>query len=85
MNSKRLIGVPVSNLFEKIISLMSCKFCNNSSPPYMNNVFKLAGHPSTIIRASLLKLNQPLGKSNQCHKSILYIAPIIWNNLSNFL
>ena len=56
---------------------MSFKFCNNMSPPYMNDVLKSAGQPNTTTRASLLKLNQPLQRTNHDQKNISYIAPII--------
>ena len=47
----------------------------------MNDVLKPANQFSTITRASLLKLNQPLRKINHSQKSTSYIAPIIQNNL----
>ena len=56
--------LPVNDRLKQIISPMSFKFCNNTSPPYMNDVFKPAGQPNTTIRASLLKLNQPLRRTN---------------------
>ena len=56
--------LPVNNRFKQIISWMSFKFCNNTSPPYMGDVFKPAGQPNTTARASLLKLNQPLRRTN---------------------
>ena len=49
----------------------------------MNDVFKPAGHSNTSNRASLMKSNQPLRKTNHDRKSISYIAPIILNNLPN--
>ena len=64
---------------------MSFKFCNNTGPPYMNDLFKLAGQPNIATRASLLNLNQPLQRTNHGHNNISYIAPIIWNNLPNSL
>ena len=51
----------------------------------MKDVFKPAGQPNTTTWASLLKLNQPLQRTNHGHKNISYIAQIIWNNLSNSL
>ena len=50
----------VVNRFEHIISSMSFKFCNNTSPRYMNDVLKSTGQPNTTTRAYFLKLNQPL-------------------------
>ena len=47
------------------------------SPPYMNDVLKSAGQPNTTTRASLLKLNKPLERTNHGQKNISYIAPII--------
>ena len=47
----------------------------------MNDVFKPVGQPNTTTRASLLKLNQPLRRTNHGQNNISYIAPIIWNNL----
>ena len=41
------------------------------------DVFKPAGQLDTIIRASLLKLNQPLHKNNHGRKGISQIASII--------
>ena len=77
--------MPVNDRFKQIISSMSLKFCNNTSPPYMNDVFELAGQPNTTTRASLLRLNQPLRRTNHGQNNISYIAPIIWNNLPNSL
>ena len=51
----------------------------------MNDVLKTAGQPNTTTRASLLKLNQPLRRTNHGLDNISYIAPIIWNNLPNSL
>ena len=51
----------------------------------MNDVLKLAGQPNIITRASLLKLNQPLRRTNPGQNNISYIAPIIWNTLPNSL
>ena len=50
-----------------------------------STVFKPAGQPNTATRASLLKLNQPLARTNHGQKNISYKAPIIWNNLPNSL
>ena len=77
--------LPVNDRFKQIISSMSFKFCNNTSPPYMNDVFQPAGQPNTTTRASLLKLNQPFQTTNHGQNNIFYIAPIIWNNLPNSL
>ena len=51
----------------------------------MKDVFKPVGQLNTTPRASLLKLNQPLRKTNHGQKNISYIASIIWNNLPNSL
>ena len=56
---------------------MSFKFYNKASPPYMNDVFKPAGQTSTTTRESLLKLNQPMRRTNHGQKNISYTAPII--------
>ena len=82
---EKINWLPVNDRFKQVISSMSFKFCNNTSPPYMNDVFKPAGQPNTTTRASLLKLNQPLRRTNHGQNNISYIAPIIWNNLPNSL
>ena len=64
---------------------MSFKFCNNTCPPYVSDVFKPAGQPNTSTRASLMKLSQPLQRTNHGQINISYIALIIWNNLPNSL
>ena len=94
MNNRAHIGqkefeqinwLPVNHSFKQIISSMSFKFCNNTNPPYMNDVFKPAGQPNTTTRVSLLELNKPLRRTNHGQNNISYIAPIIWNNLQNSL
>ena len=55
---EKINWLPINDRFKQIISSMSFKFCNNTSPPYMNDVFKPASQPNTTTRASLLKLNQ---------------------------
>ena len=64
---------------------MSFEFCNSTSPPYMNDVFKPTGQPNNTTRAPLLKLNQPLRRTNNGQNNISYITPIILNNLPNSL
>ena len=51
----------------------------------MNDGFKPGGQPNTTTRASLLKLNQSLRRTNHAQNNISYIAPIIWNNSPNSL
>ena len=51
----------------------------------MSDVFKPAGQPNTTSRASMLKLSQPLRRTNHGQNNISYIAPIIWNNLPSSL
>ena len=51
----------------------------------LSDVFKPAGQPNTTTRASLLKLRQPLRRTNHDQNNISYIAPIIWKNLPNSL
>ena len=75
----------LNDRFKQIISSMSFKFSNNTSPPYMNDGFKPAGQSNTTTRASLLKLNQPLRRTNHGQNNISYIAATIWNNLPNSL
>ena len=77
--------LPVNDRFKHIIISMSFKFWYNKSPPYMNDVFKRAGHPNATTRASLIKLNQPLWRTNHGQNNTSYIAPIIWNNIPNSL
>ena len=72
----------VNNCFKQIISSMSF---NHTSPPYMNDVFKQAGQPNTTIKASLMKLNQPLWRTNHGQNNLSYIVLFIWNNLPNSL
>ena len=51
----------------------------------MNDVFKQAGQNTTATRTSLFKLSQPLTKTNHGQKCLLYVAPTIWNKVSDFL
>ena len=83
---KQINWLPVNNHFKQTIILMSFKFCNNTSPAYMNDVFKPASQSNATTRAYLLKLNQPLRRTNDGRQNdIFYIAPNISNNLPNSL
>ena len=82
---EKIIWLPVNDRFKQVIIPMSFKFCNNTTPPYMNDVFKPVGQPNTTTRASLLKLNQALRRANHGQNNISYIGPIIWINLTNSL
>ena len=53
--------------------------------PWVFPQLKPACQPNTTTIASLLKLNQPLQRSNHGQKNISYMAPIIWNSSSNSL
>ena len=59
------------------------KCFNNKSSAYFNDVLKQAGHPNTNTRASFLKQSQPLRKSNHGQNTLSFIAPNIWNSLTN--
>ena len=77
---ERINWLPAKDGFKQIISSMSFKFFNNTSPLFMNDVFQPAGQPNTTTRASLPKLNQPLRITNHGQNNIFYIPPNIWNN-----
>ena len=51
----------------------------------MNDVLKIAGQHTTNSRSFLLKLNQPLQKTNDGQKSLSCIEPAIWNQLLDTL
>ena len=75
---EQMSWLPVNDRFKQIIS-MSFKFCNNTSPPCLNDVLRPAGQPNTINRASLLKLNQTFWRTDHGQNNISYLVPIIWN------
>ena len=52
---------------------------------YINDVFELFCQNCTTTRASLLKLNEYLKKTNHGKNNLSYIAPNIWNKLPDFL
>ena len=58
---KQIIWLPVNDCFKQIISSISFKFCNNTSPLYMNDVFKPAGQPNSTSIFAEIKLT--FGKS----------------------
>ena len=51
----------------------------------MNDVFKPDCQNTTANRASLFKLSLVLQKINYGQKGLSYVAPNIWNKLSDFL
>ena len=48
---------------------MTFKYFSNSSAAFMNDVFKRSGRNSTTTTAFLLKLNQPLQKTNHAQNN----------------
>ena len=50
--------------------LAQCHLNFPITPVPRNNVFKPAGQPNTTTRASLLKLNQPLRRTNHGQRNI---------------
>ena len=69
--------LPINGRLEQCISSMTFKYFSYLRPLYMNDVFKLADENTTATRTCLLKLNQPLRKTNHGQKSLLYVAPSI--------
>ena len=67
---KKINWLPVNHHFQQFIRSMLFKLLNNTRPEYINDVSKPAPKPSTTNRVSLLKLNQPLQKTNHAKKSI---------------
>ena len=59
---KNVLAAPKQSL-RTIIRSMSFKFFSNTSPAYMNDVFKPVGQPSTTTMAPLLKVSQPIQKT----------------------
>ena len=74
---EKINWLPINHRFEQRISSITFKFFNNKSPAYMNDVFKLAGHPITDTRTSFLKLNQPMRNTNHEQKAVSFMAPYI--------
>ena len=58
---KQINWLPINNCFKQIISSMSFKICNNLTPSYMNDKFKLTGQPNTTSIFAEIKLT--FGKS----------------------
>ena len=52
---------------------MTFKYFSNLSTAYMNDVFKTSGQNSITTKAFLLKLNQPLQKTNHPQNSLSQI------------
>ena len=74
----------INDRFEQCISSLTFKYFNYLTRLYMNDVFKLAGQDTTAS-TSLFKLSQPLRETNHGQKCLSYVAPSIWNKLSEFL
>ena len=75
----------INDRFEQCISSLTFKYFNYLTRLYMNDVFKLAGQNTTSTSTSLFKLSQPLRETNHGQKCLSYVAPSIWNKLSEFL
>ena len=82
---EKINWLPMNDRFEQCISSMTFNHFSYLNPLYMNDVFKLAGQSTAATRTSLLKLSQPLRKTNHAQKSLSCVAPSVWNKLPNFL
>jgi len=82
---KEISWLNIEDRFKQIVCTNVYKFFNNKSPDYLSDVFNPKMNNERSTRNSCLKLLQPSVKTNQGINSLSYIAPFIWNKLSNDL
>ena len=67
--------------FNQCLCVNTFKFFNDIFPLYLKDVFDPSEQKHIDTRASTLKLNQPLRKTNYGQKTIPFMAPSNWNKL----
>ena len=61
------------------------KFFDDRCPLYMKNVFDKSCISQASTRNSTMKLSQTLRRTSYGQNFISFLAPLVWNNLSNEL
>ena len=82
---EKINWLSINDRFERCVGSVTFKYFIYLSPLYMNDVFTLTGQNTSATRTSLFKLSQPLRKTNHGQKCLSYVAPRIWNKLTDFL
>ena len=76
---EKMKWLPIDYRFKQSICTLVHNFCQQKSPSYMNEAFKLKNNIATT-RNSILQLYKPLCKSNG-QKSISFKGPDSWNEI----
>lgn len=64
-----------NDCFEQCVDSMF-KILNNTSPSYMNNIFKIVGQHSAIAKSFRI-----FSKTNHGHDTLFYMSSNTWNNV----
>ena len=78
---EKINWLTINDRFKQCVSSLTFKYWALKCPGYINDIFQNASQTNT--RHSLLRLNQPLCKTNVGQKAVSYIAPSTWNSLPN--
>lgn len=79
---KTINWLPTRERFQQCVCVGAYKFCNNSAPFYMSDVYKLANNTHNT-RRSAHGLYQPAKNTNFGKKGLSYLGPKFWNSLSS--
>ena len=79
---KTINWLPTRERFEQCVCVGAYKFCNNSAPLYMSDVYKLKNSTHNT-RRSTHGLHQPAKSTNFGKKGLSYLGPKFWNSLSS--
>ena len=77
--------LPVGHRANQIVSSLAYKFFNDHSPVYMNCVFTQGSQRGVATRRSFQKLILPSRKTVPGQRSLSYLGPYLWNQLSESL
>ena len=81
---KDIKWLPTKERYQQCVCVKTYKFFNGFAPPYMSDIF----HPMTrrqMTRTGAFKLHQPNSNLVIGQKTLSFIGPRLWNNLSSHL
>ena len=73
--------LPIKERYSQCVNSIAFKYFDNQCPYYLNEVFMKAPEPSSSLRNSYQKLQQPFRKTNTGQNALSFIVSVLWNKV----
>ena len=77
---EKINSLPISERFNQCLCSNVFKFFKETCPLYFHDIY-IDNQSQANTRSSVLKLKHPLRNTCSGQKKLLYLTPIVWNNL----